>query len=181
MFSEDYRKQQIELHKTGAYGNLGDRYTGLILKLYTAFNCKEILDYGCGSKQLLKHDLPGQVKYIGYDIIPEFYHDPEPADFVVCIDTLEHIEPEYLEDVLDHLSELTKKVFFATVHTMPAVKTLPDGRNAHLTQKEMEWWFQLFAERWNVQSAAKISDREFHIIALRRENAAVKDSGKVCS
>ena len=70
---------------------------------------------------------------------------------VVCIYVLEHIEPECLEDVLDHLESLTEQVLFATVHTGPAGKILPDGRNAHLIQKPSEWWLPKFMERWHLQ------------------------------
>ena len=61
--------------------------------------------------------------------VPEYADKPSPAEFVFCCDVLEHIEPEYLDDVLDHLEELTEKILFATVHTGPAGKILSDGRN----------------------------------------------------
>lgn len=110
-----------------------------------------LLDYGCGHNLSLKDNLAPTrgFRYQAYDPgVPDFADDPVPAEMVVCIDVLEHIEPDLLENVLDHLEELTEKVLFATVHTGPAGKILPDGRNAHLIQKPAEWWLPKFIERF---------------------------------
>ena len=87
---------------------------------------------------------------------------------VTCIDVLEHIEPEYLEDVLDHLEELTEVVLFASIHTGPAGKTLDDGRNAHLIQKPMEFWLPKIWERFAIQTVQVMSPHEFFVIANNR-------------
>jgi hypothetical protein len=113
-----------------------------------------LLDYGCGHNQSLKKNLkPARsFTYQAYDPgVPEYAEDPTPAEMVVCIDVMEHIEPECLEGVLDHLEELTEKVLFCTVHTGSAGKTLPDGRNAHLIQKPYDWWLPHFIERFDLQ------------------------------
>lgn len=113
-----------------------------------------LLDYGCGhNKSLTKTLKPARpFTYQAYDPgVPECADDPIPAQMVVCIDVLEHIEPECLEDVLDHLEHLTEQVLFCTVHTGPAGKILPDGRNAHLIQKPYDWWLPHFTERFELQ------------------------------
>ena len=48
---------------------------------------------------------------------------------VVVLRRLEHIEPDLLDNVLDELSAITRKLVFLTVHTRPAKKMLSDGRN----------------------------------------------------
>lgn len=113
-----------------------------------------LLDYGCGHNLSLKRTLKPETafRYQGYDPgVPEYAGDPVPAEMVVCIDVLEHIEPDLIDNVLDHLEELTEKILFATVHTGPAGKNLPDGRNAHLIQKPPEWWLPKFIERFHLQ------------------------------
>jgi len=113
-----------------------------------------LLDYGCGGRLSLRKTLKPKraFTYQAYDPgVPEYAEEPIPAELVVCIDVLEHIEPECLEEVLDHLESLTEKVLFATVHTGPAGKKLPDGRNAHLIQKPYDWWLPLFTERFQLQ------------------------------
>lgn len=113
-----------------------------------------LLDYGCGHNLSLKNNLnpTRSFRYQAYDPgVPEYSGDPIQAEMVTCIDVLEHIEPDCLEDVLDHLEALTEKVLFATVHTGPAGKKLPDGRNAHLIQKPSEWWLPKLTDRFKLQ------------------------------
>lgn len=84
---------------------------------------------------------------------------------VACIDVLEHIEPDYLEDVLDHLESLTEVILFCSIHTGPAGKTLDDGRNAHLIQQPYTWWLPKLWDRFEVQSFQVTSPAEFFVIA----------------
>ena len=64
--------------------------------------------------------------------IPDWADAPEPCEMVACIDVLEHIEPELIGNVLDDLQRVTRSIGLFTMATMPAVKVLEDGRNAHL-------------------------------------------------
>ena len=101
--------------------------------------------------------------------VPEYAGDPVPAEMVVCIDVLEHIEPDCLDAVMDHLEELTQKVLFATVHTGPAGKTLPDGRNAHLIQKSYEFWLPMFTERFQLQGFHQRGGTGFEVICVAND------------
>jgi len=53
---------------------------------------------------------------------------------------LEHVEPDLLDNVLAHISSLTRHYAFLNIATVAALKTLPDGRNAHLIVEPPEWW-----------------------------------------
>jgi hypothetical protein len=77
---------------------------------------------------------------------------------VCCIDVLEHIEPDLLDNVLDDLKRVTKRIGFFTVSTSPAEKTLPDGRNAHLIQAAPEWWLPKFMERFELHVFQRTPD-----------------------
>jgi hypothetical protein len=61
-------------------------------------------------------------------------------DCVFSNDVLEHIEPEYLDNVLKHIWQLADKYIWLRIDTRPARKTLMDGRNAHLILETKEWW-----------------------------------------
>lgn len=127
-----------------------------------------LLDYGCGSNLSLREGLKPQrqFRYQAYDpMVDEYADDPVPAELVCCVDVLEHIEPELLEDVLDHLEQLTQVVLFASVHMGPAAKVLDDGRNAHLTQKPMSWWLPKFWDRFAIQTVQVTGPKEFFVIA----------------
>ena len=100
--------------------------------------------------------------------VPEYSELPTPAEMVVCIDVLEHIEPDYIEDVLDHLEQLTEKVLFATVHLGPAGKILPDGRNAHLIQKPAEWWLPKIMERFTLKGFNQRDANGFEVLCLAK-------------
>lgn len=166
--SPEYAKQQEELHAKGNYGVTAQKYGELVSQIIDKLEIKTLLDYGCGSNLSLTKTLKPQrdFTYQGYDIgVPEYAGDPVPAEMVACIDVLEHIEPEYLENVLDHLEELTEVALFASIHIGKANKTLPDGRNAHLTRKPPEWWLPKFMERFSLQTFQVVSPCEFFVIA----------------
>lgn len=141
----------------------------MVGSILETMECDSLLDYGSGHNLSLMRSLKPKRKftYTPYDPgVEEYSDDPEPADMVACIDVLEHIEPENLDNVLDHLEELTGTVLFATVHTGPAAKTLSDGRNAHLIQKEIDFWLPKFWERFYIQSVTRRTMAGFEVIAL---------------
>src|SRR5210317_1665138 len=166
LFTEGYQKQQEELHKQKWYGVKGVEYLGPINMCIKAYSCESVLDYGCGPHKRLEKHL--KIKYTPYDIVPPFNEPPSPHDLVVAADVLEHIEPECIGDVLDHIRKLTKKVCFLSVHESEAKKTLPDGRNAHLIQMPMDMWYPLIAKHFDIQMLQRKSDREFWIIATAK-------------
>lgn len=150
LITDSYRAEQEALHAKGNYGTASLKFGQIVSALIEATGSKTLLDYGCGSMQNLKTVLDCDVLYLGYDpAVPQF-SVKEPCDFVTCIDVLEHIEPELLDNVLDDLLMLVDKWAFFTVHTGPAVKTLTDGRNAHLIQKPPAWWLPKFLQRWDL-------------------------------
>jgi 2-polyprenyl-3-methyl-5-hydroxy-6-metoxy-1,4-benzoquinol methylase len=123
------------------------------------------LDYGCG-QGALGRALNQEISE--YDpAIAGKDSSPQPADLVICTDVLEHIEPECLESVLDHLKSLTKEALFAVISTRPAKKTLADGRNAHLIIEPWSFWEEKLARRFRVEERA-IHHKEVEVLLLRR-------------
>lgn len=155
LITDAYRAEQAALHARGNYGTASLQFGDTVSELVNRLEVRTLLDYGCGSManlaRVLKPD--HEIDYFGYDpAVPQFSGRPEPADLVVCIDVLEHIEPELLDNVLDDLQSLSPVLAFMTVHTGPARKTLSDGRNAHLIQQPPVWWLPKFFQRWDVQA-----------------------------
>jgi len=125
-------------------------YAPILRKIIEQYRPAELLDFGCG-KQALKDALGIAEGYIPYDpAIPGIDASPAPADLVVSTDVLEHIEPEYLDAVLDDLRRVTRKVGFFAVHTGAALNHLPDGRNAHLIQQSPKWWLPKLLDRFEL-------------------------------
>lgn len=171
LISDEYRKQQEHLHQTTEYGTAAQHYGGLVSQIVEKAEVTHLLDYGCGQRMGLLKNLKVKTKltYQGYDPgVQEYSSDPVPAQLVCCIDVLEHIEPPLLDNVLDHLASLTEQVAFMTIHTGPAIKTLPDGRNAHLTQQPMSWWLPKIWERWDLQTVQQVHENGFYVIAYAK-------------
>lgn len=157
LISEEYRAQQAALHAKGTYGVVGGEFAPEVARIMSQLEARELLDYGAGSRLSLKRGLD-DLGVKGYDYrpyepaVPEYASEPAPSTFVCCIDVLEHIEPELLDNVLDDLQRVTQGVGFYTIHSGPATKTLPDGRNAHLIQEGPDWWLPKILMRWDLQS-----------------------------
>jgi hypothetical protein len=139
LISTTYCSMNRQLHHDNlAYGVGGGKHAPHVLKLAAAIKTTAILDYGCGKGYLAK-EIPFPIWE--YDpAIPSKAESPRPADLVVCTDVLEHIEPDRLPYVLADLRRCVKQVGYFTIHTGPAQKTLPDGRNTHLIQRGEDWW-----------------------------------------
>lgn len=146
LISQAYVEQNKALHaRPEGYGGSGIKSAGTVAEFAARVRPQWILDYGCG-KGTLK---TGMVK-AGYQGSIHEYDPaikgkdmlPKPADLVVCTDVLEHIEPEKLAAVLDHIFGLAKKAIFLVIATRKANKTLPDGRNAHLIIQDAPWWLE---------------------------------------
>jgi len=139
LISVEYRDLNAKLHRDNlAYGVGGGRHAPTVLNLAKSLNSTSVLDYGCG-KGYLGRAMPYPIWE--YDpAVPGRDESPRPADLVVCLDVLEHIEPDKLTFVLDDLRRVTSKVGYFVIHTGPSGKTLADGRNAHLIQHPRAWW-----------------------------------------
>ena len=166
--SEGYRKQQQELHKNPNYGTASVQFAPLVSKLINQAQVTELLDIGAGKCRLFENlKVNHQMKLQAYDpAIPELSDEPTPMVMTTCIDVLEHIEPDLLDNFLDFLQEKTLEIGFFTIHTGAAMKTLSDGRNAHLTQKPAEWWLPRILQRFELQTFQK-TENGFFVVVTR--------------
>lgn len=144
----EYASLNRQLHADRVdYGQLGNKHVESVRGIAQVFQIRSILDYGCGKQTLLE---TLRLPYArGYDpCVPGLELEPQAAEFVICTDVLEHIEPDCLEEVLDHLKTLTKRVLFVAISLREAKKTLPDGRNTHLIVRPARWWLSKLLERF---------------------------------
>ncbi len=156
-------------------------YAPMVSQIIERMEVDHLLDYGCGGQtNLAKHlKVNRKLLYQAYDPgVPRFARPPLPAQMVACIDVLEHIEPEYLQTVLDELQRLAEAIVFLTVTTCAAKKVLSDGRNAHLTQQPLSWWLPQFWSRWDIQTVQTISAESFFVVGTTR-NQLKKPDGSV--
>jgi hypothetical protein len=184
LISEEYRKTQEHLHETTEYGTMAQHYGGMVSQMLEKLEITHLLDYGSGARMGLLKNLKPKAKltYQAYDPgVPDLASAPIPAQMVACIDVLEHIEPEYLDNVLNHLAELTEVVGFFSIHTGPAMKTLLDGRNAHLTQEPIEWWLPKLWERFDLQTLQKVGNHSYYVICYAKQRIESPDGKKLAA
>ena len=154
ILSDEYRKLNAELHqREPTYGTTGRRYVDIIRALAKKHNARHILDYGCGKCDLWQA-LHQEIEVHNFDpALPGLDAPPEPADVVACIDVLEHVEPEYLDNVLTDLARLTLRTALITIATRPALKLLADGTNPHRILKDPRWWVNRLEQYFQIADA----------------------------
>ncbi len=129
-------------------------------------NFSRLLDYGGG--QGLQYELStlrdprgaeyeDMAAYLGVSSV-DVFDAGRPAtaaclgqryDAVICTDVLEHCDRQDLPWIVRELFSLADRTVFATIATYPAVKTLPNGKNAHCTLEPAGWWSAVFAQAAN--------------------------------
>lgn len=184
LLTEGYREQQRKLHEDPNYGTASVAYAAIVAGAMNIYRPSELLDYGAGKQRLkeaIEPRLKRQVNYRPYEPAdPQCCERPHPSQFVACVDVLEHIEPECLDAVLDDLKRVTKRAGVFTVSTVPAMKVLPDGRNAHLIVKPLEWWLPKFMDRFLVYTMQRLPDG-FFVVVERRPDGNHNASGTAVS
>jgi hypothetical protein len=176
LITKEYKDLQEELHKDPNYGVASVGYAPLVANIIESARIVDLMDYGCGKKRLfqaLNGKVSHKMRLQAYDpAIPECAGDPLPAQMVTCIDVLEHIEPDLLDNVLNDLERLTLELGFFTVSTEPARKVLADGRNAHLIQQPAEWWLPKIIERFELHTFQRNAGG-FYVIVYPREKVVL--------
>jgi len=150
--TEEYRKLQQELHLNPNYGVASLHFASMVAELIQQAGIKSISDYGAGKQNLIKALNKAGIHpdYRPYDPVFPEYGSPTHADLVCCIDVLEHIEPDLIDNVLAELASITVNIGFFSIHMGPAAKVLSDGRNAHLIQKPSSWWLPKLSRHFDV-------------------------------
>lgn len=155
LISPEYAELNAEHHeKDATYGAYGGNAENLV-HVCEQLGTRDVLDYGCG-KGRLAACMPWPIKE--YDpAIPGKDSSAEPADIVICRDVLEHVEPEYLDEVLSDLARCVKRIGLFSTSTGPSWDVLSDGRNAHLLQRPWNWWKEKLSEYFSIVGAQEVS------------------------
>lgn len=145
LISEAYKDLCTEMHRSTKWGKHGHEYTSEFLPYVIKRKCSEILDYGCGRNTVRTHlaQIAPSITVRSFDpAIPEFSALPQPAQFVLCVNVMEHVEEEFVPNVLSHIHSLSQRGAFFNIALSESKKVLPDGRNAHITVQEPKWWVE---------------------------------------
>lgn len=146
LISPEMLRQNKLLHgnKKDKFGGSGHKQADRVFEFIKEIGARDMLDYGCGKctlrKQLKKmrakvaiHEYDPAVK--GRDARPV-----GPFDLVVSTDVMEHVEPEFVQNVLKDIYHFARRGVYLAIATRPANKILPNGNNAHLIIEGADWW-----------------------------------------
>jgi hypothetical protein len=159
-WTEEYADQMRQLHEHGHFGIHG--YTdiewsgrGILSLICTLQRPITILDYGGGAGTYADaiHKVFKLASVTTYDPFhPKFRDNPEPGirDVVNCTDVMEHVEFECVDNTLKYIADRARFLALFSIGTEDAIKKLPDGRNAHITQKSPKWWAKKLREHFAI-------------------------------
>jgi len=159
-----------------------------IKKLIQRTGAKALLDYGSGKgKQYLAAGIM-ENGVVRWNSMQEYWgvesircYDPGYAphstlpegrfDGVVCTDVLEHCPEDDMPWIVGELFGYARLFVFANVACYPAMKTLPNGENAHCTIRPVEYWRELFEKA----AAAGASGVLWDVWADKPDGAATRE------
>ncbi len=150
VISPAYAEMNRQLHEDKPEYGVGAAFDApTILALCRQNGFASVLDFGCGKgalKQALATSAP-DITVLEFDpAVPGKDSLPtQPFDLLVALDVMEHIEPDYLTGALATMRDLAPKGVVLKIALIPANKTLPDGRNAHLIVESKVWWQEQLA------------------------------------
>lgn len=149
MISNDYKKVLTEIHESSPFGKRS-KIPKYLAEFIEKIQPASIIDFGCGKGRLVERlrEEYSNVVVDGYDPGNKTFDtslNDRYVDLLISTDVLEHVEPEFIDQTLEYLSTKSKYIYHL-IALSPAKLILPDGRNAHLIQKNPEWWRQKFID-----------------------------------
>ena len=113
-----------------------------------------VLDFGCGkgwqyTRQNVHEywNIPMPTLYDPY--VEKYNKMPgyrsKYFDLVLCVDVMEHILPDEVDEVLHSIFFLGNFVYFH-IDTKPAIKKFSCGTNFHVSLHEPDWWINKLNE-----------------------------------
>jgi hypothetical protein len=177
LISPEYQALLQRQHSETKWGADTDyRHLSDVLRIATENRCASILDYGSGRESLRR-----DVDRISLKNLPVACYDPgtdrtdlpEPADLVVCGDVLEHVQPEKLDAVLEHIFSLANKAIFLVIALRQAKAPLVDGSPAHLVVEDSGWWIRKLQPLgrsgiWVVKKSSAVEGKELKVLLTKR-------------
>jgi hypothetical protein len=131
LYRDYYAQRHIEPRPSG--------WLDRVEQLASSLEAASIIDYGCGAARGISRF--SRFTVVDYDPgLPQCAAIPQPADLVVSIHALEHVEPNCVDTVIDHMLALARKAVLITVSCEPSTKKLPDGSPWHCFVQSADWW-----------------------------------------
>jgi hypothetical protein len=177
LISPEYQALLQRQHRETKWGADADyRHFAEVMQVVSTQRCASILDYGSGRESLRR-----DVDRLALKPIPVACYDPgtsrtelpEHADLVVCGDVLEHIQPDKIDAVLEHIFSLAHKAIFLVIALRQAKAPMVDGSPAHLIVEDASWWLKKLQPLgrsgiWVVKKSSAVEGKELKVLLVKR-------------
>lgn len=142
-YIEEYKEIHLQNPKYGSNNDPAVKPSEIVTLLKEK-DCKYVLDYGCGKGVLIEFLNNNNIICEGFDpAVEEFLNKPSYEtgyDGVTCLDVLEHIPYNCIDDLLRDICSYDAQYTFFNIALRKASQLLPDGSNAHLIVEDKDWW-----------------------------------------
>lgn len=192
-WTDEYAKLQEEMHLTQYYGYRGGENLELISRSVVFLFDKlrrpiEVLDYGCSDARLSVelYKLFNAINVRNYDPFnPVYSNEPDNQyDITTCCDVMEHVEEQCVENNIKYIADKTRLIAIFQICLVDAVKILSDGRNAHITQKSIQWWAKQISKYFNIGEAVYTAEYAYFVCqAMNADETINKElqKGTICT
>ena len=106
LITQSYIDQLKQMHNQPEKKlGFGTNPPGKLVEILKNSQSLSVLDFGCGTGEILSQvqKLFPKKQIMGYDPgVEDFSHYPSGVDFIYSVDALEHVEPEFIDEVLQN-------------------------------------------------------------------------------
>jgi hypothetical protein len=114
--------------------------------------------------------MPEWMEVINYDpAISKWNKDPNPEDYLICTDVLEHVEPQLIDNVIEHLVSKFNKSAFLAIDLERSKNILPSGKNAHLIVKDASYWVNKMMGNHTIVATKQKNNRVLYLELTKEE------------
>lgn len=139
LISDRHRDLYRRYYDTNVAESRPSAWLPRIESLANAYEFSSVIDYGCGAARGVSRY--SRLSVADYDpAVPGCEAIPEPADLVVSVHALEHVEPESVDEVIDHMQGLALRALLIVVSCEGSTKVLPDGSPWHCFVRPWDYW-----------------------------------------
>lgn len=137
--SAEHRKRLRALHERDSnFGVIGYLWRDRVIAYMEATNSKSLLDYGCGRSNLAS-SVANKSDVVVREYEPAFDKGvPMPADFVTCIDVMEHVEEDQVVNVLEDIKRCANNGALITISLRNCTKK--NAKTHPMAAKPREFW-----------------------------------------
>lgn len=107
------------------------------------------------------------VKFIKLDLTnkDDFNNIPDKYDLLLCLDVLEHIEEEYIDNILEFLSSLSATFCFSIANH----SDIKNEYELHLIQKNKRWWNKKLKIYYNILKTFNMYNNKLYCYVLTKK------------